>query len=69
MLFPDLVVEASGSGTMPSPVASALASALSTWVNTAQDQFVALLPVAIGLVITIAVTFMAIRYFRGLFKI
>jgi hypothetical protein len=54
---------------MPSPVAEALGTGLSTWVSSAQAQFVALLPVALGLVITIAVTFMAIRYFRGIVKI
>jgi len=54
---------------MPSPVATALATGLGDFVQSAQDQFVALLPVALGLVITIAVTFMAIRYFRGLVKI
>lgn len=54
---------------MPSPVATALSTALTSFVDTAQAQFVALLPVALGLVITIAVTFMAIRYFRGLVKI
>jgi hypothetical protein len=54
---------------MPSPVASAIAAGLGDWVDAAQSQFVSLLPVALGLVVTIAVTFMAIRYFRGIVKI
>jgi biopolymer transport protein ExbB/TolQ len=54
---------------MPSPIADALSTGLTSFVDTAQGQFVALLPIALGLVIAIAVTFMAIRYFRGLVKI
>jgi hypothetical protein len=62
-------VYASGSGTMPTAVASALASGLTSWVDGAQGQLVAILPIALGLVITIAVVFFAINFFRAIVHI
>lgn len=54
---------------MPSPVSTALNTGLTSFVTSAQAEFVNLLPIALGLAITVAVTFMAIRYFRGIVKI
>ena len=54
---------------MPSPVASALSAGLTSWVDAAQGQLVAVLPIAIGLVVTIAVVFFGIRFFRAIVHI
>jgi hypothetical protein len=54
---------------MPTPLADALSSGVQGFSDTAVSQFAVILPVALLLVAGIAVTFMGIRYFRGLVKI
>lgn len=54
---------------MPSAVATALTDGLGDFSDAISTQFASLLPVALGVVIFVAVAFMAVRYFRGITKI
>ena len=51
---------------MDTTVAGALSAGLTSWKGDVASQIAVVLPLALGLAVTIAVVFFAIRLFRGI---
>jgi hypothetical protein len=54
---------------MDATVAAALTTGVTDWGAALLAQFASLLPIALGIAITVGVAFAVIRYFRGIVNV